>query len=52
MTVRPKFIVVLEPEKHVVDPARALRSALKRLLRSYGLKAVSVSAEEKPVEKS
>jgi len=46
MTARPQFIIVLEPEKHVVDPIRALRAALKRLLRSYGLRAVSV--EEKP----
>ena len=47
MTARPQFIIVLEPEKHVTDPVRALRGALKRLLRSYGLRAVSVE-EAKP----
>jgi hypothetical protein len=43
---RPRYVIILEPQKFVADPARALRSALKRLLRSYGLRAVSV--EEKP----
>ena len=42
---RPIFVIALQAEKHVVDPTRALRAALKRLLRSYGLRAVSV--EEK-----
>jgi hypothetical protein len=46
MTGRPRYTIVLEPEKHVADPIRALRAALKRLLRSYGLRAISV--EEKP----
>jgi hypothetical protein len=46
MSDRPQFIIILEPEKHVADPVRALRAALKRLLRSYGLRAVSV--EQKP----
>jgi hypothetical protein len=32
MTARPQFIIVLEAEKHVVDPTRALRAALKRNL--------------------
>jgi hypothetical protein len=49
MTARPQFIIVLEPEAHVVDPLRALRAALKRLLRTYGLKCISV--EEKPAVK-
>jgi hypothetical protein len=44
---KPQFIILLEPEKYVVDPVRALRGALKRLLRSYGLKAISVE-EKKP----
>jgi hypothetical protein len=39
---RPRYTIILEPEKHVADPTRALRAALKRLLRSYGLKAISV----------
>jgi hypothetical protein len=47
---RPQFIIAVVAEKYVVDPKRALRSALKRLLRSYGLRAVSV--EEKPAEES
>jgi hypothetical protein len=46
MSDRPRYTIILEPEKHVADPVRALRAALKRLLRSYGLRAVSV--EEKP----
>jgi hypothetical protein len=50
MTTRPRFVIILEPEKYVTDPARALRGALKRLLRSYGLRAVSVEQqrEENP----
>jgi hypothetical protein len=47
MSDRPRYTIVLEPEKHVADPVRALRAALKRLLRSYGLRAVSVE-EAKP----
>jgi hypothetical protein len=43
---RPTFTIVLRAEPHVTDPVRALRAALKRLLRSYGLRAVSV--EQKP----
>jgi hypothetical protein len=43
---RPRYILVLEPEKHVSDPVRALRGALKRLLRSYGLRAVSVEEQK------
>jgi hypothetical protein len=42
MSDRLQFIIVLEPEKRVVDPIRALRAALKRLLRSYGLRCISV----------
>jgi hypothetical protein len=47
MNDRPRYTIILEPEKHVVDPIRALRGALKRLLRSYGLRAISVE-EAKP----
>jgi hypothetical protein len=43
---RPRYIIILEPEKHVSDPTRALRAALKRLLRSYGLRAVSVAQQK------
>jgi hypothetical protein len=38
---RPTFTVTLRPEKHVADPVRALRHALKRLLRDYGMRATS-----------
>jgi hypothetical protein len=51
MSDRPRYIITLQAEKHVVDPIRALRAALKRLLRSYGLRAVSVE-EAKPAEES
>jgi hypothetical protein len=46
MTSRPCFVLIIEPEKHVVDPIRALRRALKTLLRSYGLKAISVERQQ------
>jgi hypothetical protein len=48
---RPIFVIELQPEKHVVDPTRALRGALKRLLRSYGLRAVSVEEKTDPILK-
>ena len=38
------YLVVLRPEPHVDDPPRALKRALKVLLRHYGLRATS--AEE------
>jgi hypothetical protein len=40
---RATFTLVLRPEPGV-DPVHALRSALKRLLRQYGLRCIS--AEE------
>jgi hypothetical protein len=46
-SVRPVFVVELRPERHVADPARALRRALKALLRRFGLRALSVE-ERKP----
>ena len=42
---RPVFVLHLRPEPHVTDAVRALRHALKLLLRRCGLKAISV--EEK-----
>lgn len=39
---RPTFIVHLRPEPHVDDVVRALRGALKVLLRRFGLRALSV----------
>jgi hypothetical protein len=42
---RPTYIVELRVEPGVADPVRALRAALKSLLRRFGLRAIS--AEEK-----
>jgi hypothetical protein len=44
MKDRPTFIPILRPEPDV-DPIRALRGALKVLLRRFGLRAVSVEAQ-------
>jgi hypothetical protein len=41
---RPTFVVVLRPEPHV-DPIKALRHALKRLLRDYGMRAIAIDVE-------
>jgi len=43
ITDRPIFIVHLQPEVGV-DPVRALRAALKELLRRHGLRCVSAVA--------
>jgi hypothetical protein len=42
---RPLFVLVLRPEPDVADPIRALKAALKRLWRSYGLRCVDVREE-------
>ena len=42
---RPIFILRLRAEPQVTDPVRALRRALKILLRRFGLRAVSVGTE-------
>jgi hypothetical protein len=39
---RPTFLLRLRPEKTVGSPIRALRRGLKFLLRSCGLRALSV----------
>jgi hypothetical protein len=44
---RPTFLLRLRPLKGV-DPIRALRHVLKRLLRDYGMRALSVEEERKP----
>jgi hypothetical protein len=44
---RPTFVVVLRPEKGT-DPIRAMRGALKRLLRYHRLRAISVRQIEHP----
>jgi hypothetical protein len=41
---RPQYRLLLRPEPHVHDPLRALRAALKVLLRRFGLRCMS--AEE------
>jgi hypothetical protein len=41
---RTAFIIVLRPEPGV-DGTRALRAALKSLLRSFGLRAVRIATE-------
>jgi hypothetical protein len=43
-TERPTFVIVLRPEPGI-DGVRALRAALKTLLRSHGLRAVRIAAE-------
>jgi hypothetical protein len=45
MTDRPTFVIVLRPEPGV-DPVRALRAALKVLLRRFGLKALEVREQD------
>ena len=37
------FIVKLRSPPHVTDPVKALRGALKILLRRFGLRAIEVS---------
>jgi hypothetical protein len=44
-TTRPVFILRLRPEVHVGDPTRALRRALKLLLKRCGLRAIDVREE-------
>jgi hypothetical protein len=44
---RPTYLVELRAEKGVSDPVRALRAALKSLLRRFKLRAVSVE-EKRP----
>jgi hypothetical protein len=39
---RPIFVLKLRPEPQVVDPIKALRFALKTLLRRHGLKCLTV----------
>jgi hypothetical protein len=45
---RPTYVVTLRPEKAVLDPVRALRNALKDLLRKHGLRAVAVAERGAP----
>ena len=44
---RPTYLIRLRPEPGVDDPIRALRHALKRFLRTYGLKCVSAVEERR-----
>ena len=43
MTTRPTFIVHLTPTNDCNDPVKALRELLKRSLRSWGLRCVTLS---------
>jgi hypothetical protein len=45
---RHVFIVSLRAEPHVSDPTKALRSGLKRLLRSHGLRCVAIAERPAP----
>jgi hypothetical protein len=47
---RPTFILKLRPQPHI-DGVRALRQALKFLLRRFGLRAVEVREETLPATK-
>jgi hypothetical protein len=40
-----KYVVTLQPLANVTDPIKALRALLKRALRSYGLKCISLREE-------
>lgn len=42
---RPTYVLRLRPERDVPNPTRALRRALKVLLRRFGLRAVSCEQE-------
>ena len=43
---RPVFVLQLRPEPRI-DAIKALRAALKRLLRDYGLRCISVEESSK-----
>jgi hypothetical protein len=43
MTTRPTFVVHLVPTPDCTDPVKALRELLKRALRSWGLRCVTLS---------
>jgi hypothetical protein len=44
---QPIYVLRLRPEPHVVDPIRALRHALKELLRIHGIRALQIDQEKK-----
>jgi hypothetical protein len=52
MTARLTFIVHLKPTADCVDPIKALRFFLKRALRSYGLRCVTLSevTDKEPIK--
>jgi hypothetical protein len=45
MIERPTFTIKLRAEPGVAEPIKALRSALKLLLRRFGLKCVCITEE-------
>lgn len=46
--LRPVFVLKLRPEPQVSDPVKALRAALKQLLRRYGLRCLTAYEEKQP----
>jgi hypothetical protein len=42
---RPIFVLRLRPERNCVDPIHALRALLKRMLRKYRLRCLSIEPE-------
>jgi hypothetical protein len=44
--VRPVFVLKLRPEPQVTDSVKALRAALKELLRRHGLRCIAIHCEE------
>ena len=54
---RQAFVITLRPEKHCLDPIRALRAVLKRSLRDHGMRCISIrpqaaSADNSPMGES
>ena len=45
---RQTFVVHLRPEKHCLDPIRALRATLKNALRSHGLRCTTIRPADEP----
>jgi hypothetical protein len=40
------FVITLRPEKHCLDPIRALRATLKNALRAHGLRCLTINKAE------
>src|SRR5262245_60388021 len=48
---RPTFVLTIRPETRVIEPIRALRRALKGLLRIYGMRCVAIEEHHHGKEK-